>query len=211
MDYQPLIDMDLFTDKTKIRMNDRSLIEEIMAFLFVGITDKRNAVEALFKDRISEDKLATIYSRFCRVIDRIYDMSSSVYPINKTRYKQRNDFFTLFCWVNNHIEDVKEVYEYQYKLLVFISQNEFISPSNEECLPFKEYAINCVSQSNSKKAREERLCFFDMLLCNTSDNGNYILNTILNYFCSGYDVKNTGLISVGHYKLMNMSLFQDEQ
>ena len=47
-EYQPLIDLDIFTDKTKLRMNDRSLIEEIAAYLFKGISDKRNAVEDLF-------------------------------------------------------------------------------------------------------------------------------------------------------------------
>ena len=49
MDIQQLIELDIFTDKTKLRMNDRGLIEEIVAYLFYGITEKRNAVENLFE------------------------------------------------------------------------------------------------------------------------------------------------------------------
>mgnify|MGYP001606676701 FL=1 len=56
----------------------------------------------------------------------------------------------------------------QFKVLVFISNNGLISPSNDEYDLFKEYAINCVSQSNSKRARELRLSFFEALLANQS-------------------------------------------
>ena len=52
-EYQPLIDLDIFTDKTKLRMNDRSLIEELAAYLFKGISDKRTAVEDLFNTEIT--------------------------------------------------------------------------------------------------------------------------------------------------------------
>lgn len=50
----------------------------------------------------------------------------------------------------------------QFKVLVFISNNGLISPSNDEYDLFKEYAINCVSQSNSKRARELRLSFLKL-------------------------------------------------
>ena len=36
-EYQPLIDLDIFTDKTVMRMNDRSLVEELAAYLIKGI------------------------------------------------------------------------------------------------------------------------------------------------------------------------------
>ena len=54
-----------------------------------------------------------------------------------------------------------------------ISQREFnrIVPNfkiEDEYDLFKEYAINCVSQSNSKRARELRLSFFEALLANQS-------------------------------------------
>lgn len=166
-DYQSLIDLDIFTDKTALRMNDRSLIEELAAYLFKGITDKRNAVEDLFESKIDNEKANVQYARFCKIIDRIKAFQS-IKPINQTRYKQRNDFYTLFCFIDVHIEDTLEVQMEQFKVLVFISNNGLISPSNDEYDLFKEYAINCVSQSNSKRARELRLSFFEALLANQS-------------------------------------------
>lgn len=148
-------------------MNDRSLIEELAAYLFKGITDKRNAVEDLFESKIDNEKANVQYVRFCKIIDRIKAFQA-IKPINQTRYKQRNDFYTLFCFIDVHIEDTIEVQMEQFKVLVFISNNGLISPSNDEYDLFKEYAINCVSQSNSKRARELRLSFFEALLANQS-------------------------------------------
>lgn len=170
-EYQPLIDLDIFTDKTVMRMNDRSLIEELAAYLFKGITDKKNAVEDLFEGKIETEVMDTQYSRFCDIINRINQIQI-IKPINQTRYKQRNDFYTLFCFVNCHITDSIAMLMEQFKVLVFISDNDLISPSNDEYGLFKEYAINCVSQSNSKRARERRLSFFENLLTNTSDKAS---------------------------------------
>lgn len=170
-DYQSLIDLDIFTDKTMMRMNDRSLIEELAAYLIKGITDKRNAVEDLFESEITSDVSELHFVRFCNIIDRIKAIQD-IKPINETRYKQRNDFYTLFCYVDIHIADPISILKEQYKILVFISDNGIISPSNDEYSLFKEYAINCVSQSNSKKARELRLSFFEKILANVSDEAS---------------------------------------
>lgn len=111
------------------------------------------------------------FIRFCNIIDRIKTIQD-IKPINETRYKQRNDFYTLFCYVDIHITDPISILKEQYKILVFISDNGIISPSNDEYGLFKEYAINCVSQSNSKKARELRLSFFEKILANVSEEAS---------------------------------------
>lgn len=170
-EYQPLIDLDIFTDKTIMRMNDRSLIEELAAYLIKGITDKRNAVEELFESEIESGVSDSQFIRFCKIINRINTIQD-IKPINETRYKQRNDFYTLFCYVDSHISDSISVLKEQYKILVYISDNGIISPSNDDYDLFKEYAINCVSQSNSKRARELRLSFFEKMLANVSDEAN---------------------------------------
>lgn len=170
-EYQPLIDLDIFTDKTIMRMNDRSLVEELAAYLIKGITDKRNAVEELFESEIESGVSDSQFIRFCKIINRINTIQD-IKPINETRYKQRNDFYTLFCYVDSHISDSFSVLKEQYKILVYISDNGIISPSNDDYDLFKEYAINCVSQSNSKRARELRLSFFEKMLANVSDEAN---------------------------------------
>ena len=205
MDYQPLINLDIFTDKTKLRMNDRGLIEELVAYLKFGITDKRNAVDELFNMNLTEQEQDELYSKCITVFDKI-DYLNIKYPINETRYKQRNDFYTLFCFIHLHITEPKEVLLAIYDELVAISNNEFITPSNDECEPFREYAINCVSQSNSKKAREKRLLFFEELLCNKNKEGNDVIaeiNTFL-YQEFGFDKE---LKKIGDYYIIDFSSF----
>ena len=204
MDIQQLIDLDIFTDKTKLRMNDRGLIEEIVAYLFYGITEKRNAVEALFEAKLSEDVVNEKYVRFSMVINKIHDLND-IKPINQTRYKQKNDFYTLFCFINEHINEKVEVLQYQYKILTFISDNDFIAPSNEDCPPFMNYAINCVSQSNSKRAREMRLQFFEQLLCNKKENGGDVVNEIIDYLSKEYGLDKIELNPIGEYWLIDLS------
>lgn len=204
MDIQQLIELDIFTDKTKLRMNDRGLIEEIVAYLFYGITEKRNAVEELFETPISENIANEKYDRFSMVINKISALND-IKPINQTRYKQKNDFYTLFCFVNEHLDEEYEVLQYQYKILVFISDNDYISPSNEDCRPFMDYAINCVSQSNSKRAREMRLQFFERLLCNKKENGDDMINEIIDYLSKEYGLDEIGLNQIGEYLLIDLS------
>lgn len=203
MDYQPLINLDIFTDKTKLRMNDRSLIEELVAYLKFGITDKRNAVEELFKTSISETVQGELYDKFTSIIDVIEYLNESR-PINETRYKQRNDFYTLFCFIHRHIDESKDVLLAMYNELVAISDNDFITPSNEKCEPFKNYALNCVSQSNSKKARENRLEFFEELLCNMNKKGNVTINTISSFLYQEFSY-DKDLIQVGDYYIIDFS------
>lgn len=203
MDYQPLIDLDIFTDKTKLRMNDRSLIEELVAYLKFGITDKRNAVEELFKTNISEQEQDELYDEFTSIINVIAYLNNE-HPINETRYKQRNDFYTLFGFIHRHMTEPKEVLLAMYTELVEISNNEFITPSNEDCEPFKNYALNCVSQSNSKKARENRLYFFESLLCNKNEGGNSVTNAISSFLYQEYGI-DRDLKHIGDYYIIDFS------
>jgi len=204
MDIQQLIELDIFTDKTKLRMNDRGLIEEIVAYLFYGITEKRNAVEELFEAKISEAVANEKYERFTLVINKVFALNR-IKPLNQTRYKQKNDFYTLFCFINEHLDEKFEVLQYQYKILSLISDNGYITPSNEECRPFMDYAINCVSQSNSKRAREMRLHFFEQLLCNKREDGGDMVNEIIDYLSKEYGIDEIGLIPIGNYWLIDLS------
>ncbi len=57
-----------------------------------------------------------------------------------------------------------------------------ISPSNDFCFPFREYALNCVSQSNSKIARGKRLKFLLDIFLNSSNKPNKEQEEIMKYY-----------------------------
>lgn len=206
MELQGLIELDIFTDKNKLRMNDRGTIEEIVAYLFEDkIYDKRTEVEMLFEQQISPQKLEEVYSKFVNILSRLSELNN-VKPINETRYKQKNDFYTLCCFINRHIDDDMDTLCYQYRILVMFSDEEFITPSNEDCEPFKEYALNCVSQSNSKKAREARLAFFENVLCNQDEHLNNTLMQIKEYLSFEFDA--CSFVKRGKYFLIDLTTLQ---
>lgn len=179
LDNQDFIELDLFTDASTKRMNDRSYLEELVVYLKFGITDKKDSVERLYESDISKEEYNIYKSQFENVINRIFNLNKR-FPIKKTRYKQKNDFYTLFNFVFENEDISQNILEKQYDVLIALQ--EFISPSNDDCSVLKEYALNCVSQSNSKKARINRLQFFNKILLNKNPDGNSIINIILDFF-----------------------------
>lgn len=71
-------------------------------------------------------------------------------------------------------------FKYIYKVLLLIQDD--ISPSNDFCPPFREYALNCVSQSNSKLARIKRLKFLQDIFLNPSTNPNNEQSEIMKFY-----------------------------
>ncbi len=173
--------LDLFTDATTKRMNDIDFVSELVTLLIFGITDKKQSVDKLFERDIDDKEFAQYKTEFNRIIDIIVKFNSR-FPIKKTRYKQRNDFYTIFGFIaKNYALNLKLLFEF-YDILVGFGK--FIVPSNEKCEPFQEYAFHCISQSNSKTAREVRENILEEILLNTKDKPNKTQKKILKFFNS---------------------------
>lgn len=171
--------LSLFTENSVNRMNDIDFVSELIALIVFGNYEKKDKVDELYESDISAEQKRELTSIFKSIIDKIYELNG-VYPLRKTRYRQRNDFFTLFGFILFHAEiEIYDLAEF-YKILVLIADE--ISPSNNFCPPLREYAINCVSQSNQKQARDKRLRFFEELLLNTSNEPNTTQFQILEFY-----------------------------
>ena len=208
MDLQGLSDLDIFSTKTVQRMNDRSLIEELVAYLFKGIiTDKRKAVDELLESTLDKAKVEEIYEEFKSILD-ILCILNEVKPIKETRFKQRNDFYTLFCFIAKHKELPQEVLKEQYKFLVFVDDNEYIRPTNEECETFKEYAYHCVTQSNSKTARSIRLNILEeILIVKDIEEKTPCLSDVCEYLEGVYDIDELSFADIEGYKVIDTKQF----
>ena len=208
--FQPFIDLGIFTEATSKRMNDRAFTEELLAYLLYGIKDKKTGVEMAFNDKdLVNQKYSAIKSRFKIIIEKIKSLQK-LKELNTTRYKQKNDFYTLFVFVDKHDKTSQSLLEFQYKTLLLLNQkddfgNQFISPSNEECEALRRYALNCVSQSNSKKAREERLEFFENILMNRDISSNKTLQDVFSYLTEMYGKKKTKLIDFEGFNLIDIN------
>ena len=169
----------LFTRLSATRMNDIDFASELVAQLEYGLTDKKDRVDELYEEDITEERCGELQREFLRIL-RIIRSTEEIVPLSKTRYRQKNDFYTLFGFLHKNADVTTEMWKQFYRVLVAIGP--FIRPSQDKCVPLKEYALHCVTQSNSKKAREDRLQFFEQLLLNSASTPNDVQRSLLTYF-----------------------------
>ncbi len=206
VDSQELKELDIFTESNKKRMSDRALIEEVVASIIYGVFDKRKAVTSIYKDDdLTSDYAEELYLNVIKILNRMLDLNL-IRSLNQTRYRQRNDFFTLFQFIYQNQDQSYSILKYQYKILLLIEKH--IRPTQEECQPFKDYALNCVSQTNSKQARDGRINFFNMLLKNSEAEGSVQLRSILEYLEDFFGIEEqTPLIQMDSYFLIDIERF----
>lgn len=200
--YNKFENLEIFTESSLNRMNDVDFVSELIAQLKFGNTEKKHSVDRIFETDISHEEAITFKNIFYRIIE-IFERFNLIYPLKKTRYKQRNDFYTLFGFIKNNLELNTNSLSYFYKILVLIGED--ITPSNEKCEPLREYARNCISQSNSKKARDERIEFFNDLFLNESSTPNEVQNGIMAF----YTISDGILIQVERYHTLDAKKIQE--
>jgi hypothetical protein len=171
--------LELFTDITAKRMTDVDFISELVTYLIEGISDKKIKVDKVFENDITGDQYTKTKLHFESILN-VFNELNLLFPIKKTRYKQRNDFYTLFSFIDKCRHLDIETIKYFYRLL--LKFNDDINPSNEKCEPFQLYAFHCISQSNSKNAREARLNFLENIFLNTKKQPNKQQKSILKYY-----------------------------
>lgn len=196
-DSQDFISLNIFSDAATDRMIDVDFISELIAQMKVGITEKKKAADRLYDVIETQEEATRLSNEFFEIL-RIFKLFDSVFPISQTRYKQRNDFYTLFGFLRKVKDLNDESLKKFYKVLVAVGPD--ISPSNDNCLPLQEYAFNCVSQSNSAPARESRLEFFDDLLTNPLADLNETQTEVLDF----YDLEHKPVI-IQDYTTINSS------
>ncbi len=89
----------------------------------------------------------------------------------------------MFGFIKYNLNIEKPVLDYFYKILVVLERG--IRPTKDACRPLSEYALNCVSQSNSAKARQIRVEIFNDLFLNESKTPNTTQSEILEFYSLG--------------------------
>jgi hypothetical protein len=191
-----LVSLRLFSSMTSARMNDIDFISELVTALKFGLTDKKDKVDELYQDDIPEPEFDLLFARFRQII-LIINRFDRIRPIIRTRYKQKNDFYSLFYFVSRNAGEDAETLDYFYKVLIKLGP--LIRPSLDGCEPLKEYAFNCVTQSNSKLARTARHEILSQILLNPNDVPNNTQKQIIAFL----DMKEPMLRKVGPYYPLN--------
>jgi len=183
-------------------MNDVDFVSELLALMKFGISDKKEKVDQLYEDDITLSEFRALKTEFKRVME-VLGGCNHVTPILRTRYKQKNDFYSLFYLFYTIRGAEPTTFETLYRVLVKVGPH--IRPSQAECEPLKEYAFNCVTQSNSKAARQTRHDILTELLLNQSGKPTAVQDAVLNYF----RLQASDLVRVEKYLTLNPTAIRD--
>lgn len=192
--------LDLFTETTSRRMVDLDFVSELVTLLIEGNTEKKITVDRTFENDITLIEYESHLGLFNLILECLESLNK-IFPIKNTRYKQRNDFYTLFGFIKNVKNQNQETINYFYKLL--IKFNDHITPSNLKCPPFQNYAFHCVSQSNSKIARDARLKILEQIFLNEKMRPNKTQKDILRFF----NIEKEALIKKETFYTLDISKF----
>lgn len=161
------------------RMLDRDLVEELCSLILFGITDKKLQVDRIYETDITEEQNLECNAIFHQVIGKLAVLNN-IRPIRSTRYRQRNDFYTVFGFVKDNLQLPDDTFIYFYNILLALEPG--IRPNRDACPPLSEYAFNCVSQSNSANARRTRRDIFIDLFLNPGGEPNARQSQIRDFY-----------------------------
>jgi hypothetical protein len=169
----------IFKEANTARMNDVDFVSELIALLKFGISDKKEKVDQLYEDDISLKEYRSLKSTFDKQMV-IFNGCNHITPLLRTRYKQKNDFYSVFYLFWTIQDSDIATLEHLYKVLIKVGPH--IRPSQAECEPLREYAHHCVTQSNSKASRQARHDILVGLLLNPTNTPTPVQEAVIDYF-----------------------------
>lgn len=156
----------LFNVTARRRSLDVEYVSELLAAQLKGISDKKDAIDECYRDYAtwpgSESSAARV--EFEGVIADIADIFDSTFPMKKTRWKQKADFYSFYFAVLS----LRRVGLVLSDDLSFLRQDlllldKRIAPTSEVPI-LSKYAVYCVSQANSASSRKWRMQFIWAIL-----------------------------------------------
>lgn len=164
-----LDDMGLFNATARRRSLDVEYVSELLAAQLRGISDKKDAIDECCRDYAAwpEVESAAARTEFEGVIADIAKIFDSTYPMKKTRWKQKADFYSIFFAVltlrRNGFALPADMSFLRQDLTML---DDRIAPTSEVPI-LSKYAVYCVSQANSASSRNWRMAFIRAILRGT--------------------------------------------
>jgi hypothetical protein len=164
-----LDDMGLFNATARRRSLDVEYVSELLGAQLRGVSDKKNAIDECCREYadwpVAESN--AIREEFESVISDIERIFDSSYPMKKTRWKQKADFYSFFCAVltlrRGGLTLPLDASLLRQDLALL---DKRIAPTSEVPI-LSKYAVYCVSQANSASSRNWRMRFIRAVLRGT--------------------------------------------
>lgn len=167
--FDALDELGLFNATARRRSLDVEYVSELLAAQLRGISDKKDAIDECCREYAvwPEAESSVACAEFEGVISDIVSIFDASYPMKRTRWKQKADFYTLFFAIlslrRNGFSLPANV---EFLRQDFMLLDRRIAPTSEVPM-LSEYAVYCVSQANSASSRNWRMRFIRAILRGT--------------------------------------------
>lgn len=164
-----LDDMGLFNATARRRSLDVEYVSELLAAQLRGISDKKDAIDECCREYgvWPSAESAAARAEFEGAIADIATIFDSTYPMKKTRWKQKSDFYSFFFAVLTlRREGFSLPADLSFLRNDLTLLDGRIAPTSEVPI-LSEYAVYCVSQANSASSRNWRMAFMRAILRGT--------------------------------------------
>ncbi len=149
----------MFTTASRKRMKDVEYVSNLVILLMDGLQNKSDNLDEFYIKYIEWDhaEKEKVIEAFNKILEEISILFDSENPISKTRFRQKADFYSLFKCFSDLVSSGATLDGLDLELLRkdFKFLNEVIEPHSSYPI-FKEYAVRCISDSNSISTRKWR-------------------------------------------------------
>lgn len=156
-----LDDVRLFTPANRRRLSDVEYTSELLATLIDGPQEKKVTLDSFYKrySKFPQGEKKALEARFNHILSDLVQIFDGM-PLSKTRFRQKADFYSLFCAINSLLDSKgtlkgKDLAPLREDLNILDYHIEPSSGSSD----FREYAVRCVSDANSLSSRVWRKNF----------------------------------------------------
>ena len=158
-------DFRLFTAANKRRLNDVEYISEILSAFIAGPQDKKNNLDNFYLEYTDWPEKELFEGRLLNSIRQINYIFDETFPLAKTRFKQKSDFYSLIIAIDKFLTQGYEInpdrLESVRSDLKIVDRN--VSPSSDVNF-FNLYAEKCLASANTLASRNWRIDFISLIL-----------------------------------------------
>lgn len=159
----------LFNATARRRSLDVEYLCELLAAQLKDISDKKDAIDNCCRDYANwpAEQKNTVVIEFKNVISDLTVIFDSNFPMRRTRWKQKADFYSLFFAILSlQREGFVLASDLDWLRQDLNMLDVMIAPTSEQSI-LRKYAVYCISQANSAASRTWRMEFIRNILRGT--------------------------------------------
>lgn len=163
----------VFTKGSIRRSLDVEFVSELLMVMLSNYGDKKDRLDDFYYEYQKWDpkEKKVMIERFYKNLSEMKSIFGPEWKIENTRFRQKSDFYTMFLVVDDLMQEKYSIKKYSNQTIEPLREDlrlldEFVRPSSN-IMVCSDYAMRCVSKTNSAVSRKWRHQFIKAILSGT--------------------------------------------